>query len=214
MGKIIMNTKTLILLAILLVGTQALAVSVTVPNTFVDGTTASASEVNANFDVMASALNNIRSINVYVNGVRRGALIDSHSGANPPSFLTAVGFRVLLDSGYIALVSTAGDGLRKLWLGYESTNCTGQPYKYMNDWNPILARQGMVYSNDTPALDTLYYVQAGTVTETITIESSMRDGVCTLRSEPNVNAAKVFVNEPTITGVTKNDFIGDVTVGF
>ena len=98
MGKIIMNKKTLILLATCLIGIQAWANSVTVPNTFVDGTTASASEVNANFEAVASGINNIRSINVYVNGVRRGALIDSHSGTNPTSFLTAVGLRVLLDS--------------------------------------------------------------------------------------------------------------------
>jgi len=48
----IMNKNTLILLTVSLVGTQAWAGSVTVPNTFLDGTTASASEVNANFDAV------------------------------------------------------------------------------------------------------------------------------------------------------------------
>ena len=210
MGKIIMNKKILILLAACSIGIQAWANSVTVPNTFVDGTTASASEVNANFEAVASGINNIRSINVYVNGVRRGALIDSNTG----SILTATGHRILLDSKYIALFSTAGDGLRKIALRYESTDCTGQPYKLMDGWNPLIPKQGLVFSNDTPALGTLYYVQAGTVTETITIESSMNGGICTVNTEPNINAAKVFVNEPTLTGVTKNDFIGDVTVGF
>ena len=52
-----MNKKIFILLAISLVGTQAWAGSVTVPNTFVDGTTASASEVNTNFNELTSAVN-------------------------------------------------------------------------------------------------------------------------------------------------------------
>jgi len=205
-----MSKKTLILLAACFIGIQAWANSATVPNTFVDGTTASASEVNANFDAVVSAVNNIRSINVYVDGVRRGALIDSNTG----SFLTADGHRILLDSSYFAFFSPAGDGLRKIALRYESADCTGQPYKDMEGWNPLIPKQGIVFSNDTPALGTLYYVQAGTVTETITIESLMMDGVCSLTNVPNVDAAKVFVNEPTLTGVTKNDFIGDVTVGF
>ena len=42
MGEKIMNKKTLILLVVSLVGTQAWAGNVTIPNTFTDGTTASA----------------------------------------------------------------------------------------------------------------------------------------------------------------------------
>ena len=151
---------------------------------------------------------------MYVDDVRRGALIDSFSGAGQNNFITAIGFRILLDSKYFATFSPAGDGLRQIALRYESTDCTGQPYLPMDDWNPLIPKQGIVISNDTPALGTLYFVQAGAVMESITIESSMINGVCSIFNIPNVNASKVFVNEPTLTGVIKNDFIGDVTLGF
>jgi len=213
MGKITMNKITLTLFAMILAITQVRADSVTVPNTFVDGTTASASEVNANFDTLASGINSIRSINVYVNGVRRGPLIDTFSSVGG-GFVGAEALRILLDSGYITLVSVIGDGVRDQSLRYESIDCTGQPYLLMELWNPMMAKQGVVISNDVPDLGTLYYVQAGTTIENITIESQMKDGVCELNNRPNVDAAKVYVNEPTLTGVMKNDFIGDVTIGF
>jgi len=212
MGKINMNKKILILLVALFIGTQVGAESVTVPNTFVDGTTASASEVNANFSALETGINNIRSINVFVNGVRRGAFLDSYLN----SFVTATAIRVLLDSRYIALVSTAGDGVFSvIKLGYESANCTGQAYIDMTGWNPMMAQQGLVFSNGTPAPGTLYSVYARTAVETITIESTSKDGVCDPAvSLPGVSVAKVSLNDSTLTGVTKSDFIGDVTLGF
>ena len=56
MGQIIMHMNALILLAVFLVDVQAWAGSVTVPNTFVNGTTASAGEVNANFNAVENAV--------------------------------------------------------------------------------------------------------------------------------------------------------------
>lgn len=50
-------SKLLTLTALSLWGSHLMASSVTAPNTFVSGTTASASEVNANFDAVANAVN-------------------------------------------------------------------------------------------------------------------------------------------------------------
>ena len=155
-------------------------------------------------------ISNIRSINVYVDGFRRGALMEPRGG----NFINAAAIRVLLDSEYLALLSTAGDGLREVRLSYQSTNCTGQPYLAIADMNPVAARQGLVIWNDTPAPDTLYYAQAGTVIENITPVSSTLGGVCSTASGAITDAVKVYVNEPTITGVTQSDFIGEVSIGF
>ena len=212
-----MNYKTFIFIGLLLGSVQAWAGSVSIPNTFINGTTASADEVNANFDAVETAVNdndtrigNIRSINVYVDGIRRGALIDSLGG----NFIDARAFRVLLDSGYYVLLSTAGDGLFRVPLKYESTNCTGQAYFTFAFINPVAARQGFVISNDTPALGTLYYVQAGTVIENIAIESTTQGGVCNTVVPTPVEATKILVNDSALTGVTHSDFVGEVTVGF
>lgn len=56
MGGMTMNKK-IILLAVSLVGSQAWAENVSVPNVFTDGTTASAGEVNANFTAVENAVN-------------------------------------------------------------------------------------------------------------------------------------------------------------
>jgi len=63
LGKIVLSRRTMepfmgvALVAIVIVPLVAMAV--TVPNTFVNGTTADADEVNANFDALAAAVNGI-----------------------------------------------------------------------------------------------------------------------------------------------------------
>lgn len=76
-----MNKNTLILLIASLVGTQVWAGSVTVPNTFSDGTTASAGEVNANFDSVESAVNdnNTRITNNTSNALTNTANISTNT---------------------------------------------------------------------------------------------------------------------------------------
>ena len=161
-----------------------------------------------------NAINNLRGLSLYVNGVRRGAIIDWSSGGNPPAFATAISLRTLLDSGYVALVSTAGDGLRESGLAYESTNCTGQPYFALIDMNPMLARQGVVIETDSPAPNTLYFAQAGTPIESITINSENRFGACNTKPAILAEGVSVIVNDPTLTGVTHSDFVGELTLGF
>jgi hypothetical protein len=167
-------------------------------------------QVSAN----TAAINNLRGLSLYVNGVKRGAIIDWSSGGNPPAFSTAISLRILLDSEYVALVSTAGDGLRQTGLAYESANCTGQPYFALVDMNPMLARQGVVIVTDSPAPDTLYFAQADTPIESITINSENRFGVCSTKPAISAYGVKVTVNDETLTGVTHSDFIGVLKLGY
>ena len=57
MGQVIMGKNTLIFAMTSLISYQVWAGSVTIPNTFVDGTTASAGEVNDNYTAIESAVN-------------------------------------------------------------------------------------------------------------------------------------------------------------
>ena len=209
--------KHITFLLVSVIVTQAWAGNVTVPNTFVNGTTASADEVNANFDSIETAvndndtrINNIRSINVYVNGVTRGAFIESLS----TGFISASAIRLLLDSQYFAIIMTSGDGLREVPLSYLTNNCTGQAYLAIQNMNPIVARQGLVVRNNLPVSNSLYYAPAGSVIENISVESSTTGGVCNDIPTTASDAVKVIVNDSTITGVNPDDFVGDVTIGF
>jgi hypothetical protein len=154
----------------------------------------------------------VSGLGVYVNGIRRGTIIDWNT---PTGFITASGSRVLLDSGYVAFLSTAGDGLRRANLAYESTNCTGQPYFVrVEGINPILARQGLVIANDTPAPDTLYFAQAGTPIESITV-NSVDDGVsCNPVPGTAGYGVQVTVNDVMLTGAIHSDFVGELTLGY
>ena len=156
-----MNKRTLILLTASLIGTQAWSGSVTVPNTFSDGTTASASEVNANFNALSGAINdndvrvtaNVNDINnlkqqitelqvkleliktVYVKS--NNTIIGVHTG-HSGSGSPVVEF--INDQGYLVNISSGGNLVAEgtlLPVGnqgnltYESTNCQGQAYIFL-----------------------------------------------------------------------------------
>jgi hypothetical protein len=159
-----------------------------------------------------AAVPDANGLSVYVNDIRRGAIIDWNTQSG---FITASGIRIWLDSGYVTFISTAGDGLRRINLAYESTNCTGQPYFVrVEGINPILARQGLVIANDTPAPDTLYFAQAGTPIESITV-NSVDDGVsCNPAPSTPGYGVQVTVNDVTLTGAIHSDFVGEVKLGF
>lgn len=217
MGEIIMKKMSILILAASVFVTQAWAGNVTIPNTFVNGTTASADEVNANFGSIETAVNDndtrineIRSINVYVNGVRKGAFIESFDG----SFINASAVRLLLDSQYFTILLTSGDGLREVPLSYLTNNCTGQAYMAIQNMNPIVARQGLVVRNNSPAPNSLYYAPEGSLIENASIESSTTGGVCNDIPTMASDAVKVIAIDSTLTGVTTADFSGDVTIGF
>lgn len=162
-----------------------------------------------------TAINNVRSVNVYINGLKRGALLDANRPASGEfSVLHSGILRVMLDSRYFTAITVAGDGVRQTTLVYQYAGCTGEAYVFNSDWNELVARQGIVLSNDTPAPNTLYMIQAGTAMETIQIASATIDGNCTTESYGDFEVYKVVANDPAITGVTQGDFVGEVTLGF
>lgn len=168
------------------------------------------SEVTAN----TAAINNLRSVNIYVDGVRRGTLLDANRNSAQFSVFNSLIYRALLDSGYFAVISVTGDGLKQVNLGYESTDCNGQAYIARGSWTDIVARQGIVLSNASPAPGSIYMIQSGTASEIIQVESWTFDGTCVTESFPDMEVYKAFANVPEITGVAQGDFVGEVTLGF
>ena len=236
----IMNKKTLILLAASLVGNQAWAGNVTIPNNFVEGTTASAGEVNDNFTSIESAVNDnntnittntsniqinstdiganttaISNIpmpkvtNVFINGVRIGTYLGGFSNRVIQSELLTV----LLDTGYIAEVYDALNTLFPTGILFENTGCTGQAYIQDDRYAPFVLRQGLVVSDDSSGIHTLYYIEAGSTIETINYQSTFGQ-TCNSTNSGTITAYKVYVNNPTITGITLNNLNGNVTLEY
>jgi len=163
-------------------------------------------EVSAN----TTAINNLRSIQVYVNGIRRGTLMEPRGG----NFINATAIRLFLESEYIALLSTAGSGLLEVPLSYQSNDCSGQSYLAVPDMNPVAARQGIVMRNNAPISNTLYYAPAGSAIESISKESQTIGGICDDIPTTPIDAVQVIINDSTITGVIPSDFVGEVTIGY
>ena len=212
-----MNTLISIISGIVLTVFQCSAIAGTVSDTFSTGDTLTADHLNNIKDAVNDndiRITNIRSLNIYVDEVRKGALIDSMDGFSPTHFSSATVFTVLLDSGYVAYVSTNGDGLYEYGLAYESADCTGQAYDQADGANPVLLNQGYVYSNSDPSTGTAYYVPAGSIPETVTIQSYTNGSNVCQGGSGTWQGVKVYLNEPTITGITNSDFVGDLKVGF
>ena len=163
-------------------------------------------EVSAN----TSAINNVRSIQVYVNGVRRGTMMEPRGG----NFINATAIRLFLESEYVALLSTAGSGLFEVPISFLSNDCSGQPYLAVPNMNPVAARQGIVMRNNAPISNTLYYTPAGSAIETISRESQTIGGICEDTPTLLIDAVQVIINDSTITGVIPTDFVGEVTIGY
>ena len=163
-------------------------------------------EVSAN----TTAINNLRSIQVYVNGVRRGTLMEPRGG----NFINATAIRLFLESEYVALLSTAGSGLFEVPISFLSNDCSGQPYLAVPNMNPVAARQGIVMRNNAPISNTLYYAPAGSAIETISRESQTIGGICEDTPTLLIDAVQVIINDSTITGVIPTDFVGEVTIGY
>jgi len=167
-------------------------------------------QLNEQISANTTAINNLRSIQVYVNGVRRGTMMEPRGG----NFINATAIRLLLESEYVALLSTAGIGLFEVPISYQSNDCSGQPYLAVPDLNPVAARQGIVMRNNSPVSDTLYYAPAGSAIEVITKESQILGGICDDVPTTSIDAVQVMVNDSTMTGVIPTDFVGEVTIGF
>lgn len=155
--------KFSILIAISLWGSQLMAGSVTVPNTFVSGANASASEVNANFDAIktavddndtritknandinansanitaiTNAISSIGRVGVFVNGVRVGSLLNFPGSLSPD-------FSVLLPTDYVTRVKLDGTGLSNassIDTLFTTSNCTDQAYAQAEMFPPVTA---------------------------------------------------------------------------
>ena len=167
-------------------------------------------QLNEQVSANTTAINNLRSVNVYVDGVRRGAMMEPFGG----NFINASAIRMLLESEYIALLSTGGGGLREVPLSYQTNDCSGQSYLAIGSINPVAARQGIVMRNNSPVSNTLYYAPAGSAIEVITKESQILGGICDDVPTTSIDAVQVMVNDSTMTGVIPTDFVGEVTIGF
>lgn len=233
MNKNIIRISTL--LATSLWVSQLLAGNVTIPNTFVSGTAASASEVNANFgaikaevddndnrittnagDISANASNIIANTNaisgiggvgVFVNGARVGSFL-GFSGAD---------FPVLLPSNYLTRVYADGTGLSGVFGMYIEPlfllpNCAGQPYVRADSMNPLVkSGQGQVFHSIDLDPVPYRYVPAGTPVEILTY-NSMNIGADCQNVSGTTELYKSYPNDSAVTGITGAEFIGSVTI--
>lgn len=229
MGKIIMNKKTLILLAISLVGTQAWAGSVTVPNTFVDGATASASEVNANFDAVKTAVNDndsritTNTTDINTNAANITDNTNAISAAVPQAVLKdangvyvgrVIGMPhvsrsfVLTDKGYrTQILIPFGKLLLSHTIVFETTDCTGPAY--------IIGRGGFVGSVFLPTTnfelaytqgDALFYTPKDAQGVSVAHKSSLDADLNCQADVLTEDGWPAFPNEFSITGVTNTAY--------
>jgi hypothetical protein len=214
MNKLISLTVSVV---ILLAAYQNSAFAGTVSDTFSTGDTLTADHLNNIKDAVNDndvRISNSRGLGIYIDAVRKGALIDAlNDSFSPTDIFQATMVTVLLDSEYIAYVSASGDGLKEIELFYESVDCTGQAYDFGEPPNPILLNHGYVYSNSSPSPGTAYYVPAGSTKEVVTFQSQIKDNICQAFSSSTFGV-KVYLNDASITGITNTDFVGEIKLGF
>lgn len=216
-----MNKKTLILLTVSLVGTHTWAGSVTVPNTFVDGATASASEVNANFDAVKTAVDDndsritTNTTDINTNAANITANMNAISAAAPQVLLKdangvyigrVIGMAsvsspyVLTDQGYRTQFRIEkGMIYSKRSVFYESTDCTGDGYV-------DIGSPGTVFSPTSQ--DDLAYT-AGAILYSpkdaqgviIDTNSALSDNLDCVTSISNTEGYPAYQNDPNITGI-------------
>ena len=212
-----MNKNIIIFLTVSLIGSQAWASSVTVPNAFVDGTAASAGEVNANFDAVESAVND-NDVRINSNFSQLDSRLKEIEGRS--SYLTAqvngvdmqvsshtVGlYSVITPTGLSLTVNTEGYPLEN-WLYFESNDCSGQPYIkpfQLDSSKPV----GYTYPN--PKLNnsisvvydgtSVYYSDTVEIVKLHYQSQLIPDTGCTKLSE-TIIAMKALSNNATVTGI-------------
>ena len=146
-----------------------------------------------------------------------------------PSRPGADGYRALSDMGYffdvIATVnpalmvdrpSVAGDlSTRNVW--FESAGCTGPAYTGTgNVIDPFQRLQGFVFRSDDPSdpIQT-YYVPAGSqeVDRVLSYRRSFLEGGCVFIGTPTNTFVPVLPNDPAMTGVQDESFVGPILLG-
>lgn len=138
-----MKMKTLLLLVVSLVGTQVWAGNVSIPNTFTDGTTASAGEVNENFNAVKTGVNdndsrinrNISDITTNANAIAAAVPQAVLKDANEAYVGRVIGMPsvsqayVLTDKGYRTNIRIPNGKLQlSHTIVFESIDCTGAAY--------------------------------------------------------------------------------------
>lgn len=218
MNKNILNIS--ILIATSLWTSQLMAGSVTVPNTFTGGTTASASEVNANFGALKTAVDdndarvttnasdinsnaltitdNTNAISAAVpqvqlkdaNGTYIGRVIGMSAIAGP-FVLTDQGYRTNIAIGQGSVIEIAN-------ILYESSSCTGPAYvapkKHIGS---VFLREGLDHAS-AYAAGVFLYVHNDATKITINAYSNQM-GPCVLLGPVDVYPASL--NDPIVTGI-------------
>lgn len=204
MNKNIIKISTL--LATSLWASQLLAGSVTIPNTFESGTAASASEVNANFTAVESAVNDNDgritndTSNILTNTTNISTNTEAISSAVPQVVLKAangeyvgrvIGMShssmpyVLTDKGYRTKILLGSGQVQEYPDGaydgvyYESTDCQGDAYVSYTHQRDAFRSVGTVF---VPMIDSEAAYNAGLVLYTPSDEPSV---VITANSEFN-----------------------------
>lgn len=218
MNKNLLNKS--IYLAVTLWSCQLVAGSVTVPNTFVGGSTASASEVNANFDALKTAVDdndarittntsatsvnasnitaNANAISAAVpqvqlkdaNGTYVGRVIGMSSIAGP-FVLTDQGYRTNIAIGQGSVIEIAN-------ILYESASCTGPAYvETRSHIGSVFLQEGLDHAA-AYAAGVFLYVHNDATKITINAYSNPM-GLCVLLGPVDVYPASL--NDPIVTGI-------------
>lgn len=194
---------TLITLAVLLLfSTSAYAGAVAVPNIFVAGTPAKASEVNANF----SALTTTGALTVQAAGQDVGKL----AGSFPDNLF----WGVVSNKGYYFKINLDGTINSPSDFIYDTANCSGNAY--LSGVPFTLIGQGYVFGPQDP-LDQLrvYYLPKGSVGITINVLSRSTATGCQNVAPFQLNGAiLISVNDPIITGIQSGTFSLPIRVAF
>lgn len=215
--------KKAILIATSLWACQSIAVGFTVPNTFVSGTSASATEVNANFEAIETGIdNNSNSINTNITDINTNAAnIAALSGGGAPAVQlkdangVAVGriigmnrnslAHIVTDKGYRTELSIRDGRVGLMQQAYyKSTDCTGAAYVAKDITINYQDINGMVYVLHAYPLDSPLYVPFSEPGEVINAESyefmSAGSPLCRQRTQTK-DVYIGYQNDPTVTGI-------------
>ncbi len=210
--------------------TQAFAATAVIPNQFVSGTTALASEVNANFSAVKNAVDDN---NGRVSGnetditdlLNRVATLELKLAGQMTVFIKAngqnIGVAVNAESNlagsiesYIGIsfneygfeVDAQSGELGRGDLVFNSTDCSGQAYKsagfFIGQSPPYVESQGFVFASPLPGGPTpAYFIARGTFSIKITTNSVLTEGQgCSLTEVPFVD--EVYPVAPNDPAIT------------
>lgn len=219
-----MKMKTLILLVVSLVGTQVWAGNVSIPNTFTDGTTASAGEVNENFNAVKAGVNdndsrinsNVSDITTNANAIAaavpQAVLKDADevyvgrvigmATVSAPYVLTDLSYRTVFLLGQGMIGGRAAPPIR---IYYESSGCTGTAYAGGVAVGAVFIPS--VISQIAYDGGYILYIPHGTPTVTFDVNSELDTSIpdsiaCNTYASPvSSTLYPVYLNDPNITGI-------------